>query len=133
METVYLIDRVQKKLPISKGAVQHLRSLKVIEGKSPSFYISPMVAGVLDKKAQYIKNKGFDDSHYCDLIIAYLKKFKRASKKDIRGLLFDKLPDVLDAKQKEHKIKNLLYGMKQQGIIEKEVAGQKSSDWVLAH
>ena len=133
LNAVFLIDQVQKKLPISKEAVQHLRSLKVIEGKFPNIFISATVAGALDKRAQYIKNKGFDDAYYRQLVIDYLKKFNRASRKDIRGLLFDKLPDVLDEKQKENKIRNLLYDMKKRGIIEKAIPEQRLSDWVLSH
>ena len=133
LNAVFLIDRVQKRLPISKEVAQQLRMMKIIEGKYPNVYISATVAGALDKRAQYIKNKGFDDSYYRDLVVDYLKKFKKASRKDIRGLLFDKLPDVLDEKQKENKIRNLLYDMKRQGIIEKEIAKQRLSAWVLAN
>jgi len=38
------------------------------------------------------------------MIINYLNEFKMTKKKDIRILLYDKLPDVLDDKQKERKI-----------------------------
>jgi len=36
----------------------------------------------------------------------------------IDKLLLDKLPDVLDTKQKSHKIKNLLQSLKNKGLIE---------------
>jgi len=73
LTTVYLIDRVQKKEPISKEAVAYLRKLSVIEGKLPNIYISATIVKGRDEKAQYIKNKGFDDAHYRRLIIDYLK------------------------------------------------------------
>jgi len=131
LNCVFLIDRVQKKLPISKEAAQHLRSMGIIEGKYPNIFVSASVAAALDKSAQYIKNKGFDDSHYCDLVIAYLKKFKRASKKDIRGLLFDKLSDVLDEKQKEIKVKNLLQDMRRKKYIQRDSQNNRTSNWIL--
>ncbi|MCL2672736.1 MAG: transcriptional regulator, partial [Clostridiales bacterium] len=131
LNCVFLIDRVQKKLPISKEAAQHLRSMGIIEGKYPNIFVSASVAAALDKSAQYIKNKGFDDSHYCDLVIAYLKKFKRASRSDIRGLLFDKLPDVLDEKQKEIKVKNLLQDMRRKKYIQRDSQNNRTSNWIL--
>jgi ATP-dependent DNA helicase RecG len=44
-------------------------------------------------------------------------KFKQAKRSDIDALLLDKLPKVLDEKQKKHRIKNLLQNMKKQGVI----------------
>jgi len=40
-------------------------------------------------------NKGFDDKYYKDLIVEYLRQYKKAKKKDIRELLWDKLSDAL--------------------------------------
>ena len=42
-----------------------------------------------------------------------------------------KLPDVLDNKQKENKIRNLLYSMGKSGIIERDGANQVTSKWQL--
>lgn len=50
----------------------------------------------------------------------YLKKYGPASKRDLAGLILDKLSDVLDEKQKANKLRNLLYAMsKRDKIIEK--------------
>lgn len=40
IETVYLIDQVQKGKPINKEAIKYLRKLRVIEGRQPNIYIS---------------------------------------------------------------------------------------------
>ena len=111
IETVFLIDCVQKHKLISKEAVRYLQRIKVIEGKVPNIYISSKIAESIDEKAQYVKNKAFDDEYYRKLIIQYLTNFKKASKDDIRKLIFDKLPDVLSEHQKENKIRNILYLM----------------------
>jgi ATP-dependent DNA helicase RecG len=37
---------------------------------------------------------------------------------DINSLLLDKLPDVLNPKQKDNKVINLLQALKKEGIIE---------------
>jgi ATP-dependent DNA helicase RecG len=122
---------VQKKEPISKDAVAYLRKLGVIEGRIPNVYISAAVAEGKDEKAQYIKNKAFDDAHYRQLIIDYLKQFGKASRADIRSLLFDKHSDVLSTNQKEHKVKNILYSMSKKGVIMLDSKNNRTSNWIL--
>lgn len=129
LETVFLLDRVQKGLPISKESVAYLRKLKLVEGRISNLYLSASVSKSIEDEAQYIKNKGFDDKYYKDMIINYLNEFKMAKKKDIRILLWDKLPAVLNDKQKERKIGNLLSSLKKDLYIE-----TKENDrtcWVL--
>lgn len=131
LATVYLIDKVQKKEAISKEAIKALRKLKLIEGRAPNVYLSAPLAKVMDEQAQYIKNKGFDDGYYQKLIIEYLETWHSAKKKDIRELLFSKLPDGLSEEQKEYKIKNLLTRMRQSGIITTDSDNAKRANWVL--
>lgn len=64
LDTVYLLDKVQKGESISRSEATELRKLGLIEGKIPKLFISATVAEALDQKAQYIKNKGFDDQYY---------------------------------------------------------------------
>jgi ATP-dependent DNA helicase RecG len=108
---VILLDRVQKKLPISKEAASLLRKEKLIEGRNPNYFISASVAKVIGKEADYIKNRAFDKAYYKDLIIQYLKKYKKAGREDIDKLIMDKLSNTLSEKQKRTKIRNLLYEM----------------------
>ena len=117
IETVFLIDRIQKHKEISKDAVKHLRKLGVIEGKMPNVYISAKIAESIDEKAQYVKNKGFDEDAYRKWIISYLETYKSGKKQDFIKLLKDKLPDTLDDKQKESKVRNLLKKLRTEGII----------------
>jgi len=131
LDTVYLIDRVQKKQPISKENIRYLRKLGVIEGKVPNIYLAAPVAKEIDEQAQYIKNKGFDDEYYKKLIIDYLRKWGKGKKKDFIELLFSKLPDVMSEKQKEYKVRNLLTAMKKNGVIERDSTNQQKSNWIL--
>ena len=125
------MDRVQKGLPIDKDDADKLRSFKLVEGRLNSLYLSASAAKSIDESANYIKNKGFDDKYYKDLIVEYLKKYERAKKKDIRDLLWDKLPNALNDTQKENKIRNLLSSMKKKGVIEPNSNNQQKSYWVL--
>jgi ATP-dependent DNA helicase RecG len=90
IRTVYLIDRVQKNLPLNKEQIKLLRNLKVIEGKAPHLYISAVIAEIIDEKEQYIKNRGQEDSFYQKMIVDYLKKWGKGQKNNFIKLLSDK-------------------------------------------
>lgn len=120
LEDILLLDRVQKRKPLTDGQVKHLKSLRLIEGRKPNFHISAQMADHSGERAQYIRNRAFDDQHYKQLIVEYLEKFGTAKRVDINRLLLDKLPDVLDATQKDNKVENLLQALKQEGLIAPE-------------
>ena len=107
------------------------RKLKVIEGKVPNIFLSASISVTIGEKSQYVKNKAFDDQYYKDLIVQYLKQYKKAKKKDIRALLWDKLPEIMEDKQKEDKIRNLLASMRRKEIITTDSKNQQRSSWIL--
>jgi len=131
LETVFLIDCVQKGIKIDKTAVKYLRKLKVIEGKVPNIFLSATIAETIGEKDQYVKNKAFNDQYYKDLIVKYLEKYGSAKKKDIRSLLWDKLPEIMEDRQKEDKIRNLLSSMRKKDIITTDSRNQQRSSWIL--
>lgn len=108
LQTVILLDRIQKGLSVEKEDVDRLRSQKLVEGRLTSLYLSASEAKSIDESTAYIRNKGFDDKYYKDLIVEYLKQYGKAKKKEIRKLLWAKKPDALSDAQKEHKVSNLL-------------------------
>jgi ATP-dependent DNA helicase RecG len=132
LETVFLIDKVQKHIPLDKEQLKRLRALGVIEGKTPYVYISAHVAEIIDEKEQYIKNKGFDDQYYKKLIIEYLEQFTKGTKADFVKLLGDKLPDVLTDKQKDNKIRNYLTALRKDGVVEYQGDSRRNGFWALA-
>ncbi len=130
---VVLLDRIQKKLPITEEAASMLKKEKLIEGRKPNYFVAASVAAATDEKAAYIKNKAFDKPYYKNLIIEFLNKYHKASRTEIDELLMDKLSNVLSEKQKRTKIRNLLYEMSKK---EKTIYNQSSSTanpaWVLS-
>jgi ATP-dependent DNA helicase RecG len=127
---VLALDRVQKQLPITDDAVRHLRRNHLIEGRKPNLFISASVANATAQKARYIKTRPFDDHHYGEMIIEFLRKFGQASRKEIDELLWDKLSEALDDSQKRNKIGNLLSDLR----IKKRIynAGSKAApEWRL--
>jgi ATP-dependent DNA helicase RecG len=117
LEDILLLDRVQKRKPLTDDQAKYLKSLGLAEGRKPNFHISAQVADHSGERAQYIRNRALDDQHYKQLIVEYLEKFGTARRADINKLLLDKLPDVLDTTQKDNKVKNLLQALKQKGLI----------------
>ena len=131
LETVYLLDKVQKGERISRSDANLLRKLGLIEGKIPNLIISAAVAESLGQKAQYIKNKGFDDAYYKQLIIDYLKKWEKGKKADFDKLLIDKLPDSMTEKQKKDKVRNLLAALRTAEKIKTDSPNHQISNWIL--
>ena len=117
LRQVLLLDKVQKKHLLTTGDVRELKALKLIEGRSPNFFVSAKVADWAGQKASYIRNKGLDSGYYSQLITDYLNKYGQVARKDLDELLLTKLPDVLSAPQKAHKIRNLLQAMRRDGLI----------------
>lgn len=105
---VMLLDRVQKNIVITKEQSDYLRKHNLIEGRYPNIYVSKSISEIVNEKSAYIKNSGFDDQYYKDLVLQYLDKFKSITKEDLDNLLLNKLPDSLNEEQKKRKIKYLV-------------------------
>ena len=103
----------------------------MVEGKLPNLIISATIAESLDQKAQYIKNKGFDDAYYKQLIIDCLKKWEKGKKSDFDKLLIDKLPDSMTEKQKKDKVRNLLAALRAADVIKTDSPNHQISNWIL--
>ncbi len=130
LETVILLDRIQKRLPIEKDDVKPLRKQGLIEGRYPNPFVAAHVASVTGDRAQYIKNRAFDDEHYKQMVVKYLERYGRASRQDIEKLLLDKVSEVLDEKQKLNKVSNLLGAMSRAGTI-RNAGSRRFPSWVL--
>ena len=131
LATVYLLDQVQKGKRIPKEAVAHLRKHKHVEGRADNLYLAAPLARSDDDKAKYIKNKGFDNKYYQDLILDYIRKFGKASKQQIRILLADKLPETMTEEQKERKTLYLLTRLKEKGAIVRDADSRKMTNWII--
>ena len=102
-----------------------------MEGRADNLYLAAPLAKSDDDKAKYIKNKGFDNKYYQDLILDYIQKFGKASKQQIRVLLADKLPDTMTDEQKERKILYLLTQLKNKGLITRDADSRKMTNWII--
>lgn len=132
LEIVFLLDKIQKGIKISKDEFVSLKKKGLVEGRYPNIFVSYKIAEAVDEKDKYIKNKGLEDDYYKKLIIEYLKKVESAPRKELDNLLFNKLPDILTDKQKVAKTKNLLYEMKYKDLtVITEGENRRNSRWLL--
>lgn len=129
--TVYLLDQVQKGNKLPKEAVAHLRKHNLVEGRVSHLYLSAPLARTDDEKAKYIKNKGFDNKYYQDMIIDYIQQFGMANKQQIRVLLSDKLPDTMTDAQKDRKILSFLTQLRKAGVIIRDSESRQHANWIM--
>jgi ATP-dependent DNA helicase RecG len=118
LEEIIMLDKVQKKQILTEYEEKHLRSKKLIEGRKPNYYIGLKVVAKTGQKAAYSKNKAFDKSYYLDLIEKAIREHTSLERKDVDELLWNKLPDWMDEKQKKNKIGNLLSELRMKERIE---------------
>ena len=118
LEEIVLLDKVQKGLSVTAQDAKRLKDKKLVEGKRPNLYISSNVAKHTNQEDKYMKMRGIDDDYCQKIILDILKKFKIAKRADFEKVLLDKLPDILDKKQKKNKVRNNLQSLRKNGIIE---------------
>lgn len=131
LRTTILLDKVQKRQQISKEAFLFLKKNHWVEGRYPNIYVAAQIAAITGDRSTYIKNRPFDKKHYKEMIIALIKKFGSASRQDIDNLLMNKLPDVLNERQKKIKINNLLSEMSMKDRVIKNSGSDKKPRWIL--
>lgn len=130
LEEIMMLDKVQKKQGLSEFEEKHLRGKKLIEGRKPNYYIAIKVAQKTGQKAAYSKNKAFEKSYYLDLIEKAIREHASLDRKDIDDLLWKKLPDWMEDKQRKIKINHLLSELREKQIIRNEGSYTKPK-WVL--
>ena len=119
---IEMLSRLQMHRPLSDDEISCLRKRKLVEGRKSSLYIAKSVAKATGQKAEYTRNRGFDDNYYKDLILKALDQHVTMSRPEIDTLLMTKLPEALTDKQKVSKIGNLLTSLRKANEI---VFGEK--------
>jgi len=130
LEEIILLDKVQKKQLITLDGAAHLKSKNLIEGRRPNYIISLNMSQKTGQEISYTKNKGLDKQCYLDLILKSVTQHGSVSRKNIDALLWEKLPDIYNEKQKKNKITNLLTELRRAGKITNK-GTYASSKWVI--
>ena len=114
---VILLDKIQKRIPVSREEHRRLKAEGLVEGRYPNLLIAGRIARATGHSAKHIRDRGFDKQYYLDLILALIREHGPVSRADIDRLLFDKLPEVLTEEQKKHKVHNMLSELSRHGQI----------------
>ena len=120
LEDIITLDKVQKNKDITEEEFSYLRKNRFIEGRKPKIFLSYKVIKPTENEelmADYVKNKSFDDEYFKKLIVEYLKKQGKTSRKAIDKLIIPKLSEVLNEEQKKSKVGNFLSSLRMQGKI----------------
>ena len=132
LETIILLDRVQKQQLITQAEHRRLRAARLVEGRFPHPVVAAEIAAATGQKARHIRDKGFDNQYYRDLIIQIIREHQPVAREDIDRLLLDKLPEVLNEEQKCRKIHNLLMDLAHKRKLIVNEGSRRRSQWVLS-
>ncbi|MDA3905693.1 MAG: putative DNA binding domain-containing protein [Bacteroidales bacterium] len=130
LQDIILLDKVAKQKKLVDSEIKELRKKKLIEGRSPNFYVSSTIAEVTGEKATYIKQRGFKDDHYKKMILEFIEKYGKATKNDIDNLLMEILPSVLNDKKKANKVRNIIYAMSKKDMTIINRGTRKNPEWI---
>jgi len=129
LDTIRLLDRVQKRKHISQEEHRRLKAAKLVEGRYPNLIVAAQVAAVTGEKAKHIRDGGLDNRYYRDLIIELIGKHQPVSREVINELLLGKLPEMLNQDQKMDKIHNLISSLSGRRI--RNIGSRRTPRWVL--
>jgi len=130
LQEIMALDKVQKHRPLDTDEERLLKEKGLIEGRKPNFYIAQPIAEKMGQKASYSKNRAFDKQYYLDLVCKAAGEHGSLSRKDIDELLWNKLPDWMDDKQRKIKVGNLISELRRKGRIANRGSDTQPS-WTL--
>ncbi|MBL7112828.1 MAG: putative DNA binding domain-containing protein [Bacteroidales bacterium] len=130
LSTIILLDRFQKKLSLPEKELSNLKKAGLITGRKPNYHISEQLAEKSGQLDSYLKNRGFDKEYYKKLVVEFIVKKKNGvSKGEIKSLLWDKLPDLMNDKQKLNKVSNIIQELRRENKI-KNTGADSNPSWI---
>ena len=88
-----------------------------------------IIAKKTSQLSYYLKRRGFDKDYYKKLVFEFIDKSKvGVNKQEIKDLLWNKLPEFFNDKQKINKISNILSELKRENKIT-NVGSDTKSCW----
>ena len=130
LQTVLLLDKIQKHETISKESYNEIKKLGLGEGRYPNIYVSFKIADMVGQKTEYVRNKGLSIDVYKQIITNALETMDKASVTELKQVLVGALPAILDDKQQSKKVSNILQAMKREGMADVEGTGH-AARWYL--
>lgn len=129
LETVFMLDLVQKGSPITQGQARALRGRGLVEGRYPKLTLSSRVAGIIGTHEEYVRQKGLDTS-ICKELVVKLLRTRSCTRAEIVSAISHALPeDMGDAQRKKH-VSYLLQELRKEHRIRPE-GPRGSARWTI--
>ena len=129
LETVFMLDLVQKGSPITQGQARALRGRGLVEGRYPKLTLSSRVAGIIGTHEEYVRQKGLDTS-MCKELVVKLLRTRSCTRAEIVSAISHALPeDMGDAQRKKH-VSYLLQELRKEHRIRPE-GPRGSARWTI--
>jgi ATP-dependent DNA helicase RecG len=130
LQTVFLLDKVQKHEVIPKESYAVLKKKGLVEGRYPNIFVSYKIANMVGQKTDYVKNKGLATDVYRKIIFNALNTMGEASVSELKSVMEGALPAMLDERQQSRKVSNILQAMKKDGDADVKGSGH-AARWYL--
>lgn len=131
LNTVILLDRIQKNQAIPEDAAAKLRRQGLIEGRKPHYFVSAKIAAATGTGTAYTRSRGLEKKKLKEFVLQHLRDLGPTPRARLEELLFEMLPADLPSVKKQNKVKNLLTEMRAKDNSIKRIGKGPNSKWTL--
>ena len=129
LETVFMLDLVQKGNPITREQAKTLRGRGLVEGRYPKLTLSSRVAGIIGTHEEYVRQKGLDAS-ICKELIVKLLRTRSCTRAEIVSAISHALPEDMSGEKRKKHVSYLLQELRKERRIRPDGA-RGSAKWVI--
>lgn len=129
LETVFMLDLVQKGNPITREQAKTLRGRGLVEGRHPKLTLSSRVAGIIGTHEEYVRQKGLDAS-ICKELIVKLLRTRSCTRAEIVSAISHALPEDMSGEQRKKHVSYLLQELRKERRIRPDGA-RGGAKWVI--
>lgn len=129
LETVFMLDLVQKGNPITREQAKTLRGRGLVEGRYPKLTLSSRVAGIIGTHEEYVRQKGLDAS-ICKELIVKLLRTRSCTRAEIVSAISHALPEDMSGEQRKKHVSYLLQELRKERRIRPDGA-RGSTKWAI--
>jgi ATP-dependent DNA helicase RecG len=131
LDTVLLLDKVQRGRRIAKAEHALLKKAGLVEGRFPILHISAQLARATGDEVRYVKRKGLDDERCLEFIVRLVGTDNTGvTRQQIDELIVPMLPVGLTPAQRKNKVHNLMQKLARAGRIKNSGGRGASSRWI---
>ena len=129
LETVFMLDLVQKGSPITQEQARTLRSRGLVEGRYPKLTLSSKVAGIIGTHEEYVRQKGLDTS-ICKELVVKLLRTRPCTRAEIVSAISHALPEDMSDEQRRKHVSYLLQELRKERRIRRE-GTKRNARWMV--